>query len=326
MKKLFLLLVSTCVLLLPVSAFAELKIGFAYQDLETEFWVAGHKAITETLRGKGITVLERNANESANRQLEQIKNLIVEGVDGLIVIVQDGESALTITGEANKAGVPIVIFNRPPANYSKASISVEADQVPIAAAAVEYIAKEAMKKGGKVTPLIMVGDLGDPNAVGRKKGFYQVINKYPDLFHKPVEVATKWDAATGFANLQSAMQANPDVDFIFTSSDFLFPQIKAVLKAKGKWQKRGHQNHVLLAGLDGDKSACKLIKQGYVDATGVQDLFAEAEMAMNALLLAIAQKEKLPKEILMDKGFALTAANLETREMDMWGCKLLAGN
>ncbi|MCB0152356.1 MAG: hypothetical protein KDE01_32455, partial [Caldilineaceae bacterium] len=38
-------------------------ICFAYQDLETEFWVAGHKAIVETLGELGVTVIERNANE-----------------------------------------------------------------------------------------------------------------------------------------------------------------------------------------------------------------------------------------------------------------------
>jgi inositol transport system substrate-binding protein len=32
-------------------------ICFAFQDLETEFWMAGHKAITETLKTRGITVL-----------------------------------------------------------------------------------------------------------------------------------------------------------------------------------------------------------------------------------------------------------------------------
>ncbi|MFX8227201.1 substrate-binding domain-containing protein, partial [Acinetobacter baumannii] len=79
-----------------------------------------------------------------------------------------------------------------------------------------FMAKQAMKLGKKkVKPLIMVGDLGDPNAVERKRGFDDVIKKYPNLFEKPVEVPTKWDAATGLRNLQSALQANPDVDFLF---------------------------------------------------------------------------------------------------------------
>ena len=52
----------------------QVTVCFAFQDLETEYWVAAHKAITETLRAKGIRVLERNANQDANRQLEQIRD------------------------------------------------------------------------------------------------------------------------------------------------------------------------------------------------------------------------------------------------------------
>ena len=171
----------------------------------------------------------------------------------------------------------------------------------------------------------MVGDLGDPNAIGRYEGFYDVIDANPDLWlTDPIEVPTNWDAATGQANLQAAMAANPDVDFLFTSSDFLFPTIKGVLEPLGKWVTRDDPNHVLMAGLDGDVNACRQIKDGYVDATGVQNLYYEAQTMLDALLTAVANGETQPDQWLDDPGFALTAGNLAEREMDMWGCILLA--
>lgn len=300
-------------------------IAFCFQDLETEFWVAGHKAITETLSEAGIKVIEKNASEDANRQLEQVKVAIAQGVDGIIIIPQDGESAVTISKVANEAGIPIGVFNRPPSNDSADSIVVVANNEAIAEQAVEYMAQEAKKLGRKVTPAIMVGDLGDPNAVGRRKGFYNAINKYPELWTgEPIEIPTKWDANVGLANLQSAMQANPDIDFLFTSSDFLFPVIKSVLAPLGKWQKVGDPDHVILGGLDGDKTAARLLKEGYLDATGVQNLFAEAEMILTAMLKAIESGETRPDVWLDDEGFALTQGNLATREMEMWGSILLA--
>ena len=120
------------------------------------------------------------------------------------------------------------------------------------------------------------------------------------------------------------MTANPNVDFIFTSSDFLFPTIKGILEPLGKWVVRGDPKHVLMAGLDGDVNACKQIKAGFVDATGVQDLYFESKLMLDALLKAVAAGQTQPDEWLNDPGFALTAGNLATREMDMWGCKLLA--
>jgi inositol transport system substrate-binding protein len=302
-------------------------ICFGYQDLETEFWVAGHLAITTTLAEQGVNVLEYNANEDPNKQLEQINDCIAQGVDGIIIIPQDGDSAVTIVQAAQDADIPIAVFNRPPNDRSKGIIVVADNQV-ITEQAVEFMAAKAQARveitGEKLTPLVMVGALQDTNAIGRRDGFFAVINRHPDLFNTPIEVATEWDAAIAKANLEAAMAANPNVDFLFTSSDFLFPTIQSVLEPLGKWVPAGQQGHVIMGGLDGDATACKLIKEGYVDATGVQDLFLEAELTLEAILRAIEEGNTQPNEVLPDPGFALTSANLPFQEMDMWGCVLLA--
>ncbi len=300
-------------------------ICFAFQDLETEFWVAGHQAITSTLQEAGHTVIERNANEDANRQLEQVRDCIAQGVDGIILIPQDGESAVTIVEEAQASDVPIAVFNRPPSDLSKGLVVV-ADNATIAEQAVDFLAEQALAEAGgdKLQPLIVVGDLGDPNAVGRKEGFYAAIEKHGDAFETPIEVASEWDAATALANLEAAITANPDIDLIFTSSDFLFPTIRSVLEPRGMWKTRDEEGHVLMGGLDGDATACKLIKDGYVDATGVQDLYFEAETALQMILEAVEAGEAQPNNVVEDPGFALTSENIGEREMDMWGCVLLS--
>ena len=303
-------------------------ICFIHEDLETEFWLAGHKAMTETLRAQGHEVLERYGPD-ANEQLELLKDCIAQGVDAVFVIPKDGSIALTLIEEANKADIPIGIFNRPPQSEDGAAIVVRLTTAPSHVTPSSTSRTRPQKLGRKVTPLILVGDLGDPNAVGRYEGFYDAINANADLFNlqadgKAIEVQTKWDAATAQANLQAAMTANPEVDFIFTSSDFLFPTIQGILEPMGKWVTRDDPNHVLMAGLDGDVNACRQIKAGFVDSTGVQDLYYEAELMMNALLEALATGETQPDAWLPDPGFALTAGNLAEREMDMWGCILLA--
>ena len=106
---------------LSATAFAAVGTGaqaanicFSFEDLETEFWVAGHKAITTTLAEAGHTVLERNSNGDANRQLEQVNDCISQGVEGIILIPQDGETAVTIVETAQENDIPIAVFNRPP--------------------------------------------------------------------------------------------------------------------------------------------------------------------------------------------------------------------
>lgn len=302
-----------------VAAPKKVKIAFCFQDLNTEFWVAGHKSITETLKAKGIEVIERNANQDANKQLEQVKDAIAQKVDAIIIIPQDGDSAVTIAETCNQAGVPLAVFNRPPSSKDAKQFVVVANNEKISEDAAAFMALQAKKLGRKVTPCIMVGDLGDPNAVLRRKGFMTVIEKNPDLFNKVIEVPTKWDANVAQANLQSALQANPNIDFLFTSSDFMYPQIKAVLEPLGKWKPSGDPKHVILGGVDGDSTAGKLMDNKYVDATGVQDLNFEAKAVMDAMLKAIANKDKTPNEWSQDPGFALTLDNMPQRKMDMWG-------
>lgn len=298
------------------------SICFSFQDLETEFWAASYDAITKTLRGQGVQVIERNASEDVNRQLEQVRDCIAQDVDGIIMIPQDGESANTIVKEANRAGIPIGVFNRPMADSTLPAVVVIANNEQIAEDAVAYMAELARERGGRATPLVMVGDLGDRNAVARRDGFYNVIRTNPDLFNEPVEVPTRWDAATALANLEAALQANPDVDFIFTSSDFMIPQIRAVLEPMGRWRRAGEAGHVILGGLDGDQTACRMVEDGYLDATGVQDLYFEADAVMDAVLAAIEAGHPQPDTTIRDPGFALTRSNFDERSDDTWGCML----
>lgn len=300
-------------------------ICFNFQALETEFWAAGKTAISEALARAGAKVLEFNSNEDANRQLEQIKDCITQKADGIIFIPQDGASADTVIATANAANVPVVAFNRPPASDTGKAIVVVADNRDIAKQTTEYLVSEAKKVfesngGKKLQPLIIVGDLADVNAVGRRDGYYDAINANPDIFEKSIEVESKWDAQTAQQNLQSALQANPKVDLLFTSSDFMYPQIQAVLSPLGKWKKAGEEGHVIIGGLDGDNRACNLMRDKFVDATGVQDLLFEAEGSIKSITEAIDAKDTQPDKVVKDVGFALTLANMGEREADMWGC------
>lgn len=315
--------------LLAPTVLAETKsltIAFAFQDLETEFWVAGYNAITSTLREQGIEVLEYNAGEDANKQLEQINDAIAQEVDGIIMIPQDGESAVTIVRTANRAGVPIAVFNRPPSIQSVKAIVVVCDNYSISYDAAKYMFEEARKRfdatGEKVVAMHMIGDLGDPNAIARADGFRAVASENADIVETIVDVPTNWDANTALANLKSATEANPTFNMLFCGSDFMYPQIQSVLEPLGKWQKIGDPNHVIMGAVDGDSLAGRLMDEGYVDATAVQDLYFEAEATMNELLDAIAEGNPEPAKWVFDPGFALTQGNMAERHDDMWGNKL----
>jgi ABC-type sugar transport system substrate-binding protein len=163
----------------------------------------------------------------------------------------------------------------------------------------------------------MIGDLGDLNAIQRRDGFFDIVDQHKDLIEVVARVSTEWNADKAFAGLTNAIQANPDINFLVTSSDFMHPQIQQVLEVADKWKKRGEAGHVLFGGFDGDEGAYQRLLDGYLDACGVQNLFLEVDMAFKAFEDMWAGKK--PDKLLLDPGFVITQANLKEKQGDMWG-------
>ena len=72
---------------------------------------------------------------------------------------------------------------------------------------------------------------------------------------------------------------------------------------------------MIFVGFDGFPQAYDLLKDKYLDADGVQNLFYAATLAINALTDMQAGKE--PDKLLIDPGFAINQANLEQKKGEM---------
>jgi len=296
-----------------------LTIGVAFEILQTEYWVASFEAMKDELNRRGITMVEAIADGDANRQLEQIQSFIARKVDGIIVVPKDAKTVIPMIRAANRAGTPIVLYNRPCDRTDAHAVAVVADNYKIARATVEYMAQQAKKTGRKHKALILIGDLGDINAIGRRDGFDDALKGFADMIEVIARVPTEWNQEKALAGVTNALQANPDIDFIFTSSDFLFPSIVSALKTAGKYRKVGEVGHVVLGGFDGDATAYQMLADGYLDADGVQDVYFESSAAVQAVLDLKAGKD-VPDRIL-DEGFVINQANLKEASARMWGAR-----
>lgn len=293
------------------------SIGIAFETLQTEFWVAGFDKLKADCEAKGITLLEGVADGDASRQFDQVRNFISRKVDGIIIVPKDGKTVIPMIKAANAAGIPVVLYNRPADPTDAKHTAVVPDNFAITRETVTYLVSLAKKTGRKQKAMILMGDLSDVNAIGRRDGFEAAIKDAGDAVEVVARIPTDWNQEKALAGVQSAMQANPDIGLIFTSSDFMFPSIKSVLSNQGKWKKHTEPGHVILGGFDGDATAYQLLAEGYVDATGVQDVYWEAEQAIQAIIDAKAGKTLPPR--IDDKGFAITQGNLKELEGRMWG-------
>ena len=131
-------------------------------------------------------------------------------------------------------------------------------------------------------------------------------------------VPTEWNQEKALAGVTNALQANPDVNFIFSSSDFLFPSVVSALKSANKYKKAGEEGHVLLGGFDGDATAYRLLSDGYLDADGVQDVYFECKESVRAVFDIKAGKAVVPATI-KDSGLVINQSNLNEEKGKMWG-------
>jgi inositol transport system substrate-binding protein len=325
MKRFLLLLLSLLAFLTLLSSCNksqpnQITIGVSFETLQTEYWVAGFNAIKDELAKRHIRVLEAIADQDANRQLEQVKNFITRRVDGIIIVPKDASTIVPMIKEANAASIPMVLFNRPAAKSDARSVAVVADNFAITKATVQFMIQQARTTGRKHKAMVLIGDLGDINAAGRRDGFNAAVKDQPDLIEVVSEVPTEWNQEKAQAGVVNALQANPDISFIFTSSDFLFPSIVSALKSSGKYKKIGEDGHVILGGFDGDATAYQMLTDGFLDADGVQDVYFEAKACVDAVLDLKAGKQ-LP-ELIQDPGFIIHQENLKELASRMWGANV----
>lgn len=295
-------------------------IGVAFETLQTEFWVAALKAFETELAKRNIQMLQAVADGDANRQLEQVRNFVTRKVDGIIMVPKDAKACVPVIRAANAAGIPIVFFNRPPAESDAKSIAVVADNVALAKETVTFLVAQARQTGGRQKALHLIGDLGDINAIGRRDGFDAALSNATDIIEVVARVPTEWNNEKAYAGVVNALQKNPDISLIFSPSDVHLPSVASALKGAGKWKKRGEPGHVILGAFDGDATAYQMLVDGYLDATGVQDVYFEVEACINAVLDVRAGKP-VPATVL-DPGFVIHAGNLQEKAPRMWGAQL----
>ena len=303
-----------------VKAAEDKTIAVLFDGLYSEFWVAGLQIIRDDLKKRGFGIQEAISDKDDNKQFEQVRAAIAKKVDGIIIVQTDSNAVIPAIKAANKAKIPMVHFNRPPAKSDAFSVAIQADNQKIAREAVLYSCGVAKDSGKKHKAAILIGNLGDPNAIQRRDGFDEAVKQFPDNVEVVARIPTEWDADKAFAGLTNALQANPDISFVFTSSDFLLPQIIQALKSANKWAPIGDDKHVILTGFDGFPSAYELMKDKYMNACGVQNLFFETTLAMQAIL--DLQAGKTVDKLLLDPGFAITQANLDAKKNEMWGYTL----
>lgn len=157
--------------------------------------------------GLQIKIDWRTPNEEdAQKQAEFIEQLLLSGVDGIIISCSDANKVTDAIDKAVKQGVPVATFSGD-APGSKRFVAIGIDDFKCGQQTFEELAKLL---DGKGTVAAIDGNPNAANLQKRAAGFRFAAYKYPGIkildiyYHKE----TPQDAV---AKIEQVMQANPDI-------------------------------------------------------------------------------------------------------------------
>ncbi|MFA9392169.1 MAG: sugar ABC transporter substrate-binding protein [Prolixibacteraceae bacterium] len=152
---------------------SEVKIGFLIHATVSSRWLMDISYIEERAKELGATVILKDAGGDENMQLKQANELLKEGVDALIVVAANQNTAAGIVRDAHSYGVPVIGYDRLIKNSDlDYLVSFEYDKV--GQAMVEYTVSH-VPEGNYV---IVLGDASDANAIFVKRGIDQALEPY----------------------------------------------------------------------------------------------------------------------------------------------------
>ncbi len=144
--------------------------------------------------------------EDAQKQAQTIEQLLLTGVDGLIVSCSDANKLTDAINKASEQGVPTVTYSGDAPN-SKRFVALGIDDFKCGEETFEQLARLLKGKG------VVAAIDGNPNAANlqqRAAGFRAAAKKHPGIklldiyYHKETP-------ADAVAKIEQVMQANPDI-------------------------------------------------------------------------------------------------------------------
>ncbi len=253
-----------------------LKIGVSLAGYSTDFWSSYVAYESQFAKQYGVSLVGPvPANGDAAKQATQIRTLITQGVQALIINPVDSAAIAPTLDYAASKHIPVVSVDVGP-TAGKVYIVVRADNTLYGQKSCDYIGQHSTGTGHVA---VLEGDLASINGRDRSVAFINCIQKkYPRL--TVAKYATKWDTPTAVNDAKTAMSAYSDLKGIYVQWSGPVPGILAAEKASGKFSKVGAANHIVLVSNDGVPFEMANIRQGIQDATVSQPANLYAQYAI----------------------------------------------
>lgn len=234
-------------------------IGMSQANLTEPWRISMNKEIiSEAKNYKDLKVIYKDGGGDAEKQKNDINELLNSGVDLLIVSINDLKKLEPIVSKAHEK-VPVIVLDRgiEGCDYT---LYIGPDNKRIGKKAGEFTAQLI---GDKKSNVIEVqGVLDSVPSLEMSQGFREIIKKHPNIKIEDTVIG-EWQRDEVEDDMKNLLRDNKDVDVIFAQNDYM------ALGAYKAAQSNGLSNVRIIGvdGLNGKDGGLDLVEKGILEGT-----------------------------------------------------------
>jgi D-xylose transport system substrate-binding protein len=282
------IILSICIILLfgcatnknkPPKNGGKITIGFSMDTLQQERWYKDRDDFIADANNAGAKVIVNVAYNSDSAQYLQVKAMLDEGIDVLVIIPHDAVVEEKSVALAKKYGVKVISYDR---LVEKAGVDlyVSFDNVKVG----ELLARTMLQAVPNGNYAIINGPTSDYNTIMIDEGIKSVLN--PLIQKGTIKIVKEsytadWMSDEASDCIQKLLQDNVNINAVIAENDSLAGGVINTLSENQLTPK------VPVDGMDADLAACKRVVEGQQLMTVYKPINLLAKAAVKyAIMLA----------------------------------------
>lgn len=278
-------------------------VGISMPTKSSARWIADGNNMVEQFSAAGFETDLQYAEDNIPNQLAQIENMVVKGVDVLVIAAIDGTTLSDVLAQAADQGIPVIAYDRLIRDSENVDYYATFDNFQVGVLQASYIeeALELATTEGPYTIELFGGSPDDNNAYFFYDGAMSVLQPYIDAGKLTVasgqvgmdQVSTlRWSGSTAQArmdNLLSAYYSDGRVDAVLSPYDGI--SIGIISSLKGVGYGADDLPMPVITGQDAEVPSVKSIVAGEQTATVFKDTRELARVTVDMVTAALAGEE-----------------------------------
>ncbi len=189
------------------------KVGITIQSLENSYWAGVFGEVQKLMKEKGWDYTVLGCKDNSATQIQQIENFITNGVDLIMVHPSDPNALEDYLANAREAGIKVMCWDD---KMKNTDVNWVLDNTKlgyaIGFAAAKFINQHYSKDN--VAEVAVMNYPQTPILLEREQGILSALKDNAAGKYKVVAQQPAIDAATALSNMESILQAHPNVKVV----------------------------------------------------------------------------------------------------------------